>query len=656
MRPLTPYNQELFDIYLGKVLSGYVKNQEPSIARRLKNTLETVRIEPISSWEDIYNLSSKYKIYYNNSKGLNHGCPFHRLRQELAKEHGLPERKYQPVGAIEKYIEQFEPQDKKIIEAYIQSKKKTHKLKTSTVRHLRCINQFYKWNGRSSLCESSNQVGPYLRSIDSLSVGHYADYHQSLRSFFKWLFDNQYIGSNPFDSLSPKTVKKKCSSCHDVKSFKTNSNTCERCLLIKKNGQVVERVSKSYQIKFSYNQELWSLYAKYLDRFIIKNHHQKVSLGYRHYLSMHTVPTIKNWQDVKDLSIKFEDFMDGLFKGGCPFGKTAFMLVELGVLPTREEDHSVSYHNHLKSLDDDFLPVARKYFQTLLKSKRTIYTCANYCRIFRDLQTWLEDHHGLSNVLNFTEAMAKEYLIQNKPSHEMLSVLKKFYSWAKRHRYIFSNPFDQFELRSANRALLICSNDQIKKIIKYIKSNESDPERAFILALIFYWGLNNRELRYSTIEIEDGQVIVHLYRPNLSWGYKSYNRHQVLKISKSPRWLWLLQNRFISQWQIKYQKVEKSFPQKLLLFTKNLKSSRPIGSEVFLIRVHKATLEATGEKIPPSVIRRTSGHIYSLRGEASILTYLGWSRDYASDFVWRQRRLFKDTRKLKIELKVKKLK
>ena len=75
------------------------------------------------------------------------------------------------------------------------------------------------------------------------------------------------------------------------------------------------------------------------------------------------------------------------------------------------------------------------------------------------------------------------------------------------------------------------------------------------------------------------------------------------------------------------------------------------------VRVYKATQEATGENIHLSVLRRTSGHIHSMRGEASILTTLGWSRDYATDFIWRQRRLYSsDKKNLKIQSKVEKLK
>ena len=147
------------------------------------------------------------------------------------------------------------------------------------------------------------------------------------------------------------------------------------------------------------------------------------------------------------------------------------------------------------------------------------------------------------------------------------------------------------------------------------------------------------------------------HRIQLSFRNKEHRREQVLELPGKPRWLKGLQDRFIKDWEDKFSLVKKSFPKQILLFTANLKFNRPIGDEALRIRVYKATIEATGEMIPLSVLRRTSGHIHSMKGEASILTTLGWSRDYATDFIWRQRKLYSsENRKLKIQPKVQRLK
>ncbi|OFZ36645.1 MAG: hypothetical protein A2504_05980 [Bdellovibrionales bacterium RIFOXYD12_FULL_39_22] len=139
-----------------------------------------------------------------------------------------------------------------------------------------------------------------------------------------------------------------------------------------------------------------------------------------------------------------------------------------------------------------------------------------------------------------------------------------------------------------------------------------------VLALILYWGLSGPELRCSTIEIIDGLIQIQLYRRKLSYGHKNYQRVEILKLPSNPNWIRDLQKRFITQWEDKYKRAQKSFPCQLLLLTKNLSSNRPIGVEALRVIIYKGTLEATNEKIPPSVLRRTSGHIYSQIGEVSI--------------------------------------
>ena len=87
------------------------------------------------------------------------------------------------------------------------------------------------------------------------------------------------------------------------------------------------------------------------------------------------------------------------------------------------------------------------------------------------------------------------------------------------------------------------------------------------------------------------------------------------------------------------------YPHQLLLFAKSLRSNRPISVTELCKRVYQATNDAVGEEIPPSVLRRTCGHIYSTTGEASILIDLGWSKNCASQFLWKQREYFCDTQK-----------
>lgn len=464
-----------------------------------------------------------------------------------------------------------------------------------------------------------------------------------------------YIKQNPFKSLSPKSEERKCIKCKRKRRFKSSKSICSQCTAESKNITIIAELSKT-RFRGQYKQHLWSLYLQYINRYIIKKHHQEVSLLFASYLNKHKVLSIQNWKQVNDFSSIFSLFVGQQFKGGCPFDKIAKMMQELGVLPPRDEDYTAYYHNCISKLDPKFQETAQSYFDSLLKSRRTLRTCCSLCNLFLKLQRWSSSQDLSLNPLLLSRTEIIEFIEENN-SVETISSLNKFFRWAKERGHINTNPLADYKLPKLHKELLICSNEQINQLFKYIKSKKSDPERALILALILYWGISARELRFSTINIHDGLIHIQLFRGKLSYRNKEHRREEVLKLPRSPKWLKDLQGRFIDQWEQKYGLVKKSFPKQLLLFSNNLKSNRPIGDEALRIRIYKATQEATGEYIPLSVLRRTSGHIHSMRGEASILTTLGWSRDYATDFIWRQRKLYSpQNKKLKIQSKVEKLK
>ena len=61
---------------------------------------------------------------------------------------------------------------------------------------------------------------------------------------------------------------------------------------------------------------------------------------------------------------------------------------------------------------------------------------------------------------------------------------------------------------------------------------------------------------------------------------------------------------------------------------------QPITKCTLRNRVMDATLLAIGEKVPPVVLRKTSGHLHSMKGDASILATLGWTKEASFDYTW----------------------
>ena len=75
--------------------------------------METEEISPIKEWSEVFTLSEKHKIYYNSSKGLKHGCPFHRIRKQLAIKPKT--RSYYPIHTLEVLRDKFKDDDYQII-------------------------------------------------------------------------------------------------------------------------------------------------------------------------------------------------------------------------------------------------------------------------------------------------------------------------------------------------------------------------------------------------------------------------------------------------------------------------------------------------------------------------------------------------------------
>ena len=648
---LNKYNEEIFNIYKKKVLASYIHNHTPPIAKKLAMLLESEEIPEIQSWENIYELSNKYRIRNGGKRIENRGCPFLKIRKELGIKHNLPIRKYYSIGTLEKYISRFHQDDVPYVQKFAKNISIKHKHKVTTDRYVRELLNLYKYLEPSTLLKVSNEViVRYLQELNKGSEWNCRDHFYTMRSFYTWAMSENLIEVNPFGDLVSSSIEKECLQCNKMRSFRHEGDICAGCLSRMKNDHKLSKLTETIEVKTNYNEYLLSLYFKYINRYVISKYHVSESNKFKEYLKVTSIPILKTWPDIKKRSIEFEIFNKDFFKGGCPFIKIGKMLQELNVLPVAQQDHLIGYENATERLSISFRKVAVEFFDILIKRKYALCTCITYANILDQFQKWLQENHNTENVLMASNLILKDYVDQIKSkevANRTMLGLRKFYNWTLKKKYILVNPLEGFIISKLDQSMLICSDKQIKNIIKYIKNPESSPECAMVLALIIYWGLTGVELRCSTIEIKNGLIEIQLYREKLSYGNKYYKRKEVLSLPDNPAWIKGLQKRFISQWEIKYQKVEKNFPHQLLLFTKSLKSNRPIISKSLLVKVYEGTLEATGEKIPPSVLRRTSGHIYSKTGEASILCDLGWSKRYAPEFLWKQKRYFSDIEKSK---------
>jgi hypothetical protein len=120
---------------------------------------------------------------------------------------------------------------------------------------------------------------------------------------------------------------------------------------------------------------------------------------------------------------------------------------------------------------------------------------------------------------------------------------------------------------------------------------------------------------------------------------KYYNRKQILGLPRSPEWFFSLQKKFYTKWLFQYGQLKKSCPNYYLMLPR-YRSVQTLTKETIKARVFEATMAAVGKKIPLSVLRKTCGHLHSTSSDASVLSTLGWGRDYCFKYTWMPRVYF----------------
>jgi hypothetical protein len=94
------------------------------------------------------------------------------------------------------------------------------------------------------------------------------------------------------------------------------------------------------------------------------------------------------------------------------------------------------------------------------------------------------------------------------------------------------------------------------------------------------------------------------------------------------------------QWSTRFEKTKKTYPHHPLLLPYHGHYNRPICTHKVRERLKSATIAATGHYIPARILRQTCGHLYSKNGDASILSRIGWSPQFAFTYTWAPRTYF----------------
>jgi site-specific recombinase XerC len=321
------------------------------------------------------------------------------------------------------------------------------------------------------------------------------------------------------------------------------------------------------------------------------------------------------------------------------------MLQELGVLPPKNEEYSRQRENLEIKINPSSLPHAQAFLAHLQKTKRAKTTLLGYLLAFKNFTEWLAANEIATDLLSVHRPIILRYLdfLSNSKlsyQHSNFVALRRFYCWLKYQKLVMANPCTGIHLGRSQLKLCIIDDDKLSQIVSFIKNPATDPEQAFLIALVLFFGLTTEDLRFAKLMLQNNVLCLVLRRKATTAGHQFYNRDQILKFPTKPDWFLPLQRRFYKNWLEHFLKIKRSYPHEHLLLPYHNHYCRPLSDGCVTKRFQKATLAACGLKIPPRILRQTCGHLHTKNGDASALTQLGWSPQFAFHYTWLPRTFF----------------
>jgi site-specific recombinase XerD len=441
-----------------------------------------------------------------------------------------------------------------------------------------------------------------------------------------------------------------CSTCKkEVKVFVTREPIlCGKCvnqLNFKQRLSRLDGKAPPSKMKDEYNKYLFRLYLQFIRRYHFNLYIIKQAESLLEYLSIKIIIPLTTWEDVHSESRIYRNQYPGK-KGvtGCPFIKIGKMLNELGVLPAKSEDYSQFYIRVLNKFPLEKLNIIKRFIlfeKNKNISDKTIILRLDFIFYF---QVWANfDIYLLSalDIQTYFVFLQDKGHTQSYISQSLIS-LSDFFNWSKSEKIIFANPCIGIKIKRPVGQLTVCDDNTVSRLMNFVKNPKSDPEQAFLLALILIWGFKSEDLSFSKIEIKDNTLKIILRRKKLR-AIKYYNRNQVLEFPNEPKWFYSLQKRFYAKWLAQYNQLKKDYPNYYLMLPR-YRSVQPLTKATIQARVFEATFAATGERIPPKVLRKSCGNLHSSSSDASLLSALGWSSEYCFRYTWLPRKYFKNSK------------
>ncbi|MCK5537502.1 MAG: site-specific integrase [Bacteroidales bacterium] len=433
-----------------------------------------------------------------------------------------------------------------------------------------------------------------------------------------------------------------CANCH-LSGRIIKNQLCYSCYQDQRVSILIHEIFQSFKPLNPYNQQLSKLYYSYITRYRLSYPLKNQLKHLLCVLEKEKITTIKSWQHIYCLSDSYLIYQPNSNAKGCAFIKIGKMLQELGVLPPREDewDRQIKYQ-----LDHFYIPDNVKQFSdSLIQTGLSKETVIQYLHALKQYNFWLFHYQkeksleqsSSENITKYIEILAQEKTVQF--TRAAYNHIIKFYNWAYLKGIIKYNIDPKIKLNREKGKLNILDQYQVKKLFSFIKNEKSNPEDALLITLTLIWGLRNIDLAQASIIISKDKMQIKLRRRELTKGKHYHNRSEILTLPTDIAWFLKLQQRYIKHWKINYKKIKKDYPQTPLLLSYAHHSLNFLNTQTVRERLKKATTRAIAMPVSSRVLRQTCGHLHSQSGDASILSILGWSSQFAFHYTWLPRQI-----------------
>lgn len=407
-------------------------------------------------------------------------------------------------------------------------------------------------------------------------------------------------------------------------------------------------LEKNFTPKSDYNGDLFKLYVTYIKRYRLSYFHLCQTKKLIAILEQDPWPPVRSWDDIFKLSARYKLNHSNRKENGCAVKKIGFMLEELGILRTRDEDFSTATSKALRTFEGQDQKNILAYKAWMEKSGRAEQTVYNNVRYLQRYLQWINIvYPGMGFTVGASRSKITEHLtyLTNKgyrPSHMRYSLLalRRFYEWLVRHQVILDNPCTLVKVAVMPPKINIVSPSDYRKLVSYIKAESSPSEEALAIFLFLFYGLRTEDILHACVEVDgEGDFTIIFRQSPRSYGCHYYNREQILRLPNSPPWLEQLKKRFLKDWRAAYAKSKQTYPTQRLILPRHHMHTRVMNQMTLIKRIYAATKQATGSSIPPTILRQTCGHTYVQNGDGSVLTTMGWSPVSAFHYTWRPREI-----------------